>query len=154
MTFAINATWLALTKAQESCRLEAYWDPYGQCWSIGYGQTGPNIRAGLRITQAQADAFLEESMATAVKALNQFVKVPLNANQVAALGDFTYNAGAGNLENLVNRTGLNNKNYANVPPHLKLYVYGADGRRVQDLVNRRADEVKLWNTPIESEAVS
>jgi lysozyme len=27
----------------EGCRLAAYWDPIGKCWTIGYGHTGPDV---------------------------------------------------------------------------------------------------------------
>lgn len=42
----------------ESCRLKAYPDPAtgGAPWTIGWGDTGPDVVPGLVITQAEADA--------------------------------------------------------------------------------------------------
>jgi len=41
----------------EQCRLEAYPDPAtgGDPWTIGYGDTGPDVVPGLTITQDEAD---------------------------------------------------------------------------------------------------
>jgi lysozyme len=41
----------------EQCRLEAYPDPAtgGDPWTIGWGDTGPDVAPGLRITQDEAD---------------------------------------------------------------------------------------------------
>ncbi len=154
MTRQINLAGLNLVKSQESCRLSAYWDPYGKVWTIGWGETGPHVYAGLAITQAQADAWLLVRLQSVETSVVNIVKVSLNDNQFAVLVDFTYNTGAGNLDNLVARSGLNQRNYTNLPKHLVEYVYAADDRLVPDLVRRREAEVKLWNTPVPSETIA
>lgn len=42
----------------EQCRLKAYPDPAtgGDPWTVGYGDTGPDVKPGLIITQDEADA--------------------------------------------------------------------------------------------------
>ena len=34
----------------------AYWDQYGQVWTIGYGHTGSDVYQGLTITKAKAQS--------------------------------------------------------------------------------------------------
>lgn len=49
---------IALMHHYEQCRLTAYPDPGtgGAPWTIGWGDTGPDVVEGLTITQAEADA--------------------------------------------------------------------------------------------------
>jgi lysozyme len=53
---------LALIKKHEGLRLDAYRCP-AKAWTIGYGSTGPQVRAGLRIDAAQVEALLREDAA-------------------------------------------------------------------------------------------
>lgn len=48
-------------KRDEGCRLEAYLCPAGVP-TIGYGHTGPEVCLGQTITQAKADALLDEDI--------------------------------------------------------------------------------------------
>lgn len=54
-------------RLDEGSSLTAYWDPIGQCWTIGYGHTGPEVTKGLRISQAEAEQLLEGDLAEAVR---------------------------------------------------------------------------------------
>jgi len=81
----------------EQCRLEAYPDPGsadGHPWTIGWGDTGPDVKPGLVITQDEADARfarrLEREFEPGVMSL---VKVPLTQGQFDALVSFAYNVG-------------------------------------------------------------
>jgi lysozyme len=49
-----------MVKAFEGLRLDAYPDPAtgGDPWTIGYGDTGPDVVPGMRITRADAEARL------------------------------------------------------------------------------------------------
>ena len=53
---------LAALKVDEGCRLIAYQDTVG-VWTIGYGHTA-GVHPGQTITQAQADAWLTEDVAS------------------------------------------------------------------------------------------
>lgn len=48
---------LAELRTDEGCKLKAYLDTRG-VWTIGYGQTGPDIHQGVVWAQAHADAAL------------------------------------------------------------------------------------------------
>ena len=96
-------TWLdkavALAKQFEGCRLEAYPDPV-HGWkvaTIGYGATGPSIVEGTVWTQEQAEADLIARMTGCGEMIDRLVTVPLNDEPKAALADFVYNEGEGNL---------------------------------------------------------
>lgn len=85
---------LAILKYFESCRLESYWDADGKVWTIGWGDTGPDVLKGLRITQAEADARLQRRLA------NEFVPGVLSGltrsatkGQFDAMVDLAYNVG-------------------------------------------------------------
>ena len=57
---AVDPQLVADLKRDEGLRLEAYPDPIsgGHPWTIGYGHTGPEVKPGLRWTEAQAEAAL------------------------------------------------------------------------------------------------
>ncbi len=75
----------------EGLRLRAYRDAVG-IWTIGYGHTR-GVTAGMVITETQAEAFLAEDIAIALADVRALVKVPLTANQEAALVSFVFNLG-------------------------------------------------------------
>lgn len=83
---------IAFLKSLESCRLEAYQDQAGK-WTIGWGCTGPRVKAGLRITVAAAEQLLRNALVPVESAVNAAVKVPLNRNEYTALCAFVYNVG-------------------------------------------------------------
>src|SRR5258708_32540921 len=85
--FTYSDTGLALTKNFESCVLTAYADQ-GGVWTIGYGHTGPGVHAGMTITQAQADIFLESDVSGAVTCANKLATARIDQNPFDALGDF------------------------------------------------------------------
>lgn len=85
---------LAILQYFESCRLEAYWDADGKVWTIGWGDTGPDVVKGLRITQAEADQRLQRRLARefvpgVLKALTR----PASQAQLDAMVDLAYNIG-------------------------------------------------------------
>lgn len=145
----ITDGWLAVclpfTKDHEGCRLTAYWDPYGQVWTIGYGATGQHITEGTKWTQAQADHDLMARLSLIGDELDEAVKVPLTDNQKAALGDFTYNEGIGTFLKSSVLVQLNAGNARVAMERLLLYDK-AGGRIVGALDTRRMDEVHLFET--------
>lgn len=90
---------LPLVQRFEGCRLQAYPDPAtgGDPWTIGWGQTGPDIVPGLVWTQAQADEALRRELALFGERVDALVLVHLEPHEMAALASFAYNCGIGNL---------------------------------------------------------
>lgn len=88
-----NANGLLLIKSFEGLRLQAYRDAVG-IWTIGYGTTR-GVRPGMRISEAEAEKFLQADLTRFEQAINEAVAVPINDNQFSALVSFTYNVGSG-----------------------------------------------------------
>ena len=114
-------------------------------WTIGYGHTS-GVHSGQAITQAQADALLRKDLEKFERYVNSTAYVPitaqLNENQFAALVSFAFNCGQGNLKRLC--AGRNTVQIAAAMPQ---YCTAA-GRKLPGLVQRRAAEVALFNTPV------
>ncbi|WP_298016634.1 lysozyme [uncultured Castellaniella sp.] len=78
----------------ESCRLRAYWDATGRCWTIGWGDTGPDVYEGLVIDQGEADARLERRLALEfVPGVLAAITRSMTKGQLDALVDLAYNIG-------------------------------------------------------------
>lgn len=153
MTRNITPFVLGKLKQWEGLRLEAYQDS-GGVWTIGYGHTGPDVRKGLRITEARAEELLAADLSRFERGVNNGVKVPLTDNQFGALVSFAFNVGLGDPRNKKAPVGfltstllrkLNAGNYNAVPSELAKWKYD-NGKVVQGLVNRRAAEAGLWAT--------
>ncbi|MBY6346524.1 lysozyme [Providencia rettgeri] len=87
---------LAILQYFESCRLEAYWDSDGKVWTIGWGDTGPDVVKGLRITQAEADERLQRRLAREfVPGVLNALTRPASQAQLDAMVDLAYNIGVG-----------------------------------------------------------
>lgn len=136
---------IALMHKWEGCRLKAYPDPGskdGKPWTIGWGSTGSDIGPGIVWTQAQADARfvkdLERYEADVIKAIGS---APTTQDQFDALVSFHYNTGAIATATL---TKLHNRgDYAGAALEFRKWNKN-DGKVMQGLVNRRADEEKLY----------
>lgn len=90
----IGSAGVAIIKSFETCRLTAYQDQ-GGVWTIGWGHTGPEVRAGLVWTQVQADLELANDLAGAVHGVAHGLTTEVSQNQFDALCSFTFNVGVG-----------------------------------------------------------
>lgn len=133
-----------LVKRWEGFRSEAYQDPVG-VWTIGYGTT-KGVKPGMWITREQADALLDRDLEWARRAVEEGVKVPLSPHQKAALVSLTYNIGETAFKRSTLLKLLNRGDYAAVPAQIRRWNR-AGGKVLKGLVNRREDEVRVWNTP-------
>lgn len=127
--------------------IEPYYDPVGFP-TIGYGHllsrtAWAPLSQFTAITVEQAEALLRVDLTKAADAVLRLVKVKLNANQLAALIDFVFNAGGGNFEISTLRRVINRGDFAAVPGQLMRWVY-AKGVRLSGLVKRRRAEAELW----------
>lgn len=127
--------------------IEPYYDPVGLP-TIGYGHllsrtAWTPLSQFQAITVAQAEALLRADLMKAAGAVMRMIKVKLNANQIAALIDFVFNAGAGNFEISTLRRVINRGDFAAVPGQLMRWVY-AKGIKLPGLVKRRRAEAELW----------
>jgi GH24 family phage-related lysozyme (muramidase) len=133
-----------LIKKFEGCRLEAYLCPVG-VWTIGYGHTGPNVKAGLKITQLDAEALLLSDIERFARAVDTWIKVGLTNNQRCALISFTFNVGIGALQESTLRKRLNNgEDPVKVAMEELPRWNKGDGKILEGLVRRRRAEVELF----------
>ena len=141
----IGQAGLNLIKQFEGCRLTAYQCSAG-VWTIGYGHTA-GVYKGMKITQAQADAFLKQDIAKFEKYINNPSYVPfteqLNQNQFDALVSFAFNLGQGNVKKLCVGRNINQ-----IPSAMQKYCKAA-GRTLPGLQRRRKAEAALYNKKVE-----
>jgi len=133
---------LALTEQFEGCRLNAYQDQVG-VWTIGYGHTGPDVIAGLTITQAQAQAYLQADVTSAADCVNRLVAVQLSQEEFDALVDFAFNLGSGALAGSTLLRLLNAGNFTAAAAEFDKWDR-AGGVVVAGLLRRRTAEAALF----------
>lgn len=135
--------------AFEGLELTSYKD-IANVWTIGYGHTGPEVKAGQTITKAKAKELLRDDLAIAgnrIKArLTPAVLNELTTTQYAALLSFVYNLGA-NPSWTIWKV-INARNFDQVPAQIvrfnKARVNG-ELKVVRGLARRRSAEAELWN---------
>jgi lysozyme len=138
----VNAEALALVKRWEGLRLTAYLCPAG-VWTIGYGSTGPHVREGMTITEAQADALLVQDLARFEAAVSRLVTVPLTDGQFGALVSLAFNIGIGAFGKSTLLRKLNAGDYTGAQEQFHVWRR-AGGKVLPGLVNRRAAEAALF----------
>lgn len=127
----------------EGCYLEAYWDPYGKVWTIGYGHTN-GVYEGMVITKEQAIEFLKEDCLIAEKGIKDYITRELKQYEFDALTSFLFNVGEYTLYNDKKLRGyVNDGNSQGVYDRLQEYVYGG-GQILPGLVKRRKTEGELY----------
>lgn len=126
--------------------------------TAGYGTYVPYVKAKERgikkndkITQAQADQWLNEEVNRFVKGTNAQVTqygFKLNQNQFDALVSYAYNRGLGNAKgtNGLRQLLSNSKTVADISKNIPIY-WGTNQKYKKGLDNRRAAEKKLFDTP-------
>jgi len=137
-----SSTGRALIRHAEGDKLTAYYCPAGVL-TIGVGHTGPDVKPGMRITQAQSDALLSADLAKFEKAVANAVKVPLTQNQFDALVSFTYNLGEGNLRASTLLKRVNAGDMAAAAAEFAKWDK-AGGKVLSGLTKRRAAEAALF----------
>lgn len=137
-----GAAGMALTRSFEGLRLEAYLDQRG-VWTVGYGHTGPEVHAGLTITEAETEAFLASDIAGAVAVVNRLVTREISQNQFDALVDFAFNLGPASLARSTLLREVNAGDFVAAAKEFLLWDH-VDGRVVPGLLRRRQAEAELF----------
>ena len=88
----IGSRGLKLLKEFEGCKLQTYKCSANKL-TIGWGHTGPDVKADSVWTQQKADDVLLIDLKRAETAINTSVRFRLNQNQFDALVCFAYNVG-------------------------------------------------------------
>lgn len=91
----ISQKGIDLIKKFEGCKLYAYKDSVG-VWTIGWGNTS-HAKAGMSITQQQAESFLKDDIKPVETLLNG-MGINYTQNQFDALTSWIFNLGQGNFK--------------------------------------------------------
>ena len=128
----------------EGCRLTAYLCPAGVP-TIGYGHTGPEVRKGMTITQAEADELLRKEVDRHVHDFSRYVNVPVTENQFIALTSLVFNCGVSYVVHQCPRL-MRSLNAGDVEAcaHEFLDINRAGGKVLAGLTERRRAEAKLF----------
>lgn len=129
----------------ESCRLRAYPDPAtgGRPWTIGWGDTGPHVQAGMTISQAEADARFERRLADEFEpgVLEELTIAPTQP-QFDAMVCLAYNIGLGNFKSST-LVRMFNRNEQGVEDQFLRWAR-ANGKPMLGLKRRRTAERALY----------
>lgn len=147
-----NKAGLDLIKAFEGCRLRAYPDPAtgGEPYTIGWGLTSAagliKVTPGLKITQAQADEYLVQSLGKYEAAVSKAVTQKPTDNQFGAMVSLCYNIGPANF---ARSSVVRYFNAGNIQAAADAFLRWnrAAGRVLPGLTRRREDERKLFLKP-------
>lgn len=129
---------LELIKKFEGCKLKAY-KPVAteKYWTIGYGHYGADVKEGMAISKAQAEAYLISDCQRFANAVDK-LGLKVNSFQRDALISFAYNCGEGNLKKLVAGRTL-----SQIADAFMLYTR-AGGKVLKGLERRRTAERELF----------
>jgi lysozyme len=99
------------------------------------------------LTEQQVYDLLGQDLARFEQAVNEDVEPDLTQNQFDALVSFTFNVGESAFKQSTLLKRLNERDFVDVPNQLRRWNKSG-GKKVQGLVNRRENEIKLWNGEI------
>lgn len=154
--FTVSPAGRALIKRNEGLRLDAYPDPAtgGDPWTIGYGDTGPDVVPGLRITKEDADRRLSNRLFNDFgQNVNEEIgDAPTTQAQFDAMVSLAYNIGNGGAKHQHGHKGFDGSsvlrehlagNYAAAADAFLLWNKAA-GRELPALTRRRNEERRLY----------
>lgn len=137
MKYYVSPDGVEFIKKWEGCRLSSYLDT-GDVWTVGYGHTG-GVYPGMSISEEDAEVLLMEDIFPAESALNKYVLVDLNRNQVDALISFVFNIGIQAFKKSTLLKFLNKGDYQRAAEELLRWCFD-NGTKIQGLENRREAE--------------
>lgn len=131
-------------KEFEGLRLVAYKPTKAErWWTIGYGHSAGDVRAGMRITKEKAEELLKRDLFFVEKFVNGIPKVKTQG-QFDALVSFTYNVGVGKLKrSTLLKKIMHDASTAEIQSEFMKWVYSG-GKKLGGLVTRRRWEAERW----------
>lgn len=135
-----------LIKRFESVRLRAYKvQSNDQCYTIGFGHYGKDVKANSKITMTEAESLLRQDLKRFEDNVNKYNHIyNFNQNEFDALVSFAYNIGS--IDSL---TGRGTRDRRTISMKMMQYTK-SNGVVLAGLVVRRQAEQRLFNTPISS----
>lgn len=153
--FKTSKKGIDLVKHWEGLRLNAY-QCSAEVWTIGYGHTNNSptgkkypVYPGKVVTEQQAYEQLLEDLAYYESVVNEQIKGRCTQEMFDAMVSFTYNLGGGAFRSSLIDDYTNSGEYKKATDQMALYI-NANGKPLQGLINRRNDEIKLYNSNLPS----
>jgi lysozyme len=151
----INQATIDLVKKWEGFKAKAYLCPAG-VWTIGYGTTsnagiGIEVRQGMTISERDAERYLRLGLDKFAAQIRPMINRPINDNQFGAFLSLAYNIGPGAFGKSSALRHFNNGDNASATQAMRAWNKARVNGKLQvlqGLVNRREDEIKLFNTPV------
>ena len=151
----INQATIDLVKKWEGFKPEAYLCP-ANVWTIGYGTTsragiGVNVTRGMRTTPAEAEQWLRMGLEKFAAQIRPAITAPINENEFGAFLSLAYNIGPSGFRGSSALRHFNAGDKTKAAAAIKLWNKATvNGKRqvLRGLVNRREDEVRLFQTPV------
>jgi lysozyme len=142
-----NAAALDIIKRNEGLRLKAYQDVVG-VWTIGYGDTGPDVVPGLVISKQDAEQRLVDRLAREFEpgVRRAIGNAPTTENQFGAMVSLEYNIGVGAFDRSTVAKMHKAGNHQAAAEAFALWNK-AGGRVYAGLVRRRQEEADLYLLP-------
>jgi lysozyme len=142
----ISPAGLDMIKQHEKLVLTAYMPTPNDVPTIGYGHT-KGVKMGTTITEAEAYAFLREDVSWVEDAINTNVSVALNQNQFDAVASLVFNIGATAFRKSTMLRLLNLGDFSGAALQFARWNK-QKGKVLRGLTKRRAEEAKLFATPV------
>ena len=157
----INQATVDLVKRWEGFKAEAYLCP-ASVWTIGYGTTsragiGVTVTRGMRTTEAQAEQWLRMGLEKFAAQIRPAITAPINENEFGAFVSLAYNIGPSAFRGSSALRHFNAGDKASAAAAIKLWdkaTINGKPQVLRGLVNRREDEVMLFQTPVTSNPVA
>lgn len=144
MKFRASDTLISKLKEFEGLRLVAYKPTKAERWyTIGYGHSAGDVRAGMRITEEKTEELLRRDLYFVEKFVNGIPKVQTQG-QFDALVSFAYNVGVGNLKrSTLLKKIMHEAPTAEIQREFMKWVYSG-GKQLAGLVKRRRWEAERY----------
>ena len=117
---------------------EAYWDKFGQVWTIGVGFT-KGVKKGDYLTDEQIEKRLHEELKDYTSGVKRSVKTPITQGMFDACVSFSFNLGNGAFASSTLLEKLNDGDYKGASNEFPKWVY-AGGKKLLGLQRRRDAE--------------
>lgn len=144
MKLKVSELLIQKLKEFEGLRLVAYKPTKAErWWTIGYGHSAGDVKAGMRINEEKAEELLRRDLFFVERFINGIPKVKTQG-QFDALVSFAYNVGVGNLKrSTLLKKIMHDAPTAEIQSEFMRWVYSG-GKQLDGLVTRRRWEAERW----------
>ncbi len=139
----INRAGLDIVKESEGLRLKAYICPAGVL-TVGFGSTGPHVKPGMVITEAEAEQLLLNDLTRFEDAVAKACPVA-TSNQFSAMVSLAFNIGTSAFAGSTLAKKHNAGDYAGAAAEFARWNRGG-GKVLPGLTKRRAREAQLYRS--------